>query len=66
MKTKRLCVFPKDVQCITGKRERYGRRWRLLADIRVFLRKEPHQFITVYEFAAYCGLDVEDLFAYLE
>ena len=64
MKTRRLCVFPKDVQCITGKSERYGRR--LLADIRVFFKKEPHQFITVYEFATYCGLDVEDLFAYLE
>ena len=64
MKTKRLCVFPKDVQCITGKRERYGRR--LLADIRVFLKKEPHQFITVYEFAAYRGLNAEDLYAYLE
>ena len=42
MKTRRLCVFPKDVQCITGKSERYGRR--LLADIRVFLKKEPHQY----------------------
>ncbi|WP_241652692.1 hypothetical protein [Leeuwenhoekiella marinoflava] len=48
----------------TGKRERYGRR--LLTDIRVFLKKEPHQFITVYEFAAYCSLDVEDLYAYLD
>ncbi len=64
MKTKRLCVFPKDVQCITGKSERYGRQ--LLADIKVFLRKEPHQFVTVYEFATYCGLNAEDLFAYLD
>ena len=64
MKTKRLCVFPKDVQCITGKSERYGRQ--LLADINVFLRKEPHQFVTVYEFANYYGLNAEDLFEYLD
>jgi len=64
MKTKGLCIFPKDVQCITGKRERYGRQ--LLADIRVYQKKEPHQFVTVHEFAAYCGLNVKDLLDYLD
>ena len=64
MKTKRLCVFPKDVQCITGKSKRYGRQ--LLADIKVLLCKEPHQFVTVYEFANYCGLNAQDLFDYLD
>ena len=64
MKTKGLCIFPKDVQCITGKSERYGRQ--LLADIRVYLKKEPHQFVTVHEFAAYCGLNVKDLLDYLD
>ena len=64
MKTKRLCIFPKDVQCITGKSERYGRQ--LLADIKVLLHKKPHQFVTVYEFAKYCGLNAEDLFDYLD
>ncbi|MFD2826864.1 hypothetical protein ACFSYG_10280 [Leeuwenhoekiella polynyae] len=64
MKTQRLCIFPKDVQCITGRSERYGRK--LLADIKCYLGKQPHQFITVGEFASYCGLDVEELAAYLE
>ena len=64
MKTKGLCIFQKDLQCITRKRERYGRQ--LLADIRVYLKKEPHQFVTVHEFVAYCGLNVEDLFVYMD
>ena len=64
MKIKGLCIFPKDVQCITGKSERYGRQ--LLADIRVYLKKEPHQFVTVPEFSSYCGLNVEDLLDYLD
>ncbi|EAQ47929.1 hypothetical protein [Leeuwenhoekiella blandensis] len=64
MKTKGLYIFPKDKQCITGKRERYGRQ--VLADIRVYLKKEPHQFVTVPEFSSYCGLNVEDLLDYLD
>ncbi len=64
MKSKRLCIFPKDVQYITGKSERYGRQ--LLADIKVYHKKEPHQFVTVYEFAAYCGLQVEEVLGYLD
>ena len=63
MKTGRLCVCPKDVQRITGRSERFGRQ--LLADIKCVLGKEKHQFVTVYEFASYCGLDPEEVSLYL-
>jgi len=50
----RLCVYPKDVQRITGKSERYGRM--LLLKIKDSLKKEEHQFISIEEFCAYTGL----------
>jgi len=58
---KRICIYPKDIQRITGKSERHARN--LLSKIREYLEKEPHQFITTYEFAEYYGLNqnqVED------
>ncbi|MBE62521.1 MAG: hypothetical protein CMB89_09195 [Flammeovirgaceae bacterium] len=54
METKRACIYPKDVQRITGKSERYGRK--LLNKIREGLSKEPHQFISVDEFCEFTGL----------
>lgn len=41
MKITRACIYPKDVQCITGRSERYGRR--LLKEIREHFDKQPHQ-----------------------
>mgnify|MGYP001315172359 FL=1 len=54
IETKRACIYPKDVQRITGKSERYGRK--LLNKIREGLSKEPHQFISVDEFCEFTGL----------
>ena len=54
---KRICIFPKDIQLITGRSERYGAK--LILQIKAKLNKEPHQFVTVYEFATHTGLDVE-------
>jgi hypothetical protein len=50
----RLCIYPKDIQLVTGKSERYGRY--LIKRIKEHLKKEPHQVVTVDEFAAYLGL----------
>jgi hypothetical protein len=52
--TTRLCVYPKDVQRITGKSERYGRM--LLLKIRENFKKQDHQFISIEEFCLYTGL----------
>ena len=61
MKTEtiRLCVYPKDVQRITGKSERWGRM--LLLKIRASLNKEEHQFVSIEEFCIYTGLKVDQV-----
>ena len=50
----RICLYPKDIQVITGKSERYARK--LFADIKVSLKKEKHQLLTIEEFCTYMGL----------
>lgn len=63
MKIKRSCIYPKDVQRITGKSERSGRR--LLRQIREELGKQNHQFITAAEFASYTGIALDLVVEYL-
>lgn len=52
--TSRIIIYPKDIQRITGKSERYGRF--LLRKIKDDLAKEDHHFVTVEEFSRYTGL----------
>ncbi|MFT3752875.1 MAG: hypothetical protein QM800_08350 [Paludibacter sp.] len=59
MEVKRICIYPKDIQRITGKSERYGRL--LLARIREQNEKDEHQFVTVDEFCIYTGLKIEQV-----
>jgi len=59
MEVKRICIYPKDIQRITGKSERYGRL--LLAKIREHNEKDEHQFVTVDEFCLYTGLKFEQV-----
>jgi len=54
---KRVCIYPKDVQRITGKSYRYARL--LLIEMRKELQKEEHQFLTIEEFCHYKGLKLE-------
>ncbi|TAJ04868.1 hypothetical protein DMA11_23740 [Marinilabiliaceae bacterium JC017] len=63
MKLNRICIYPKDVQRITGKSEKSGRR--LLKKIREQLGKEDHQFITTEEFAEYTGIATQLIQRYL-
>ena len=51
----RLCIYPKDVQRITGRSERYSRN--LIRKIMQELNKKEHQFLTVSEFCIYTGID---------
>jgi phosphatidylglycerophosphatase A len=55
MKLKRVIIYPKDIQRITGKSERYGRY--LIRKIKEELNKEDHQMVTIDEFAKYSGID---------
>ena len=57
MEVKRICIYPKDVERITGKSGRSGRR--LLAQIREHYRKNEKQLVSVEEFCLYTGLEHE-------
>jgi hypothetical protein len=60
MKANRIIIYPKDVQRITGKSERFSRS--LLKQIKSKLSKERHQFITIQEFCSYAGLDALEVY----
>jgi Fic family protein len=63
IKLTRAIIYPKDVQRITGKSERYGRL--LLAKIKNQLSKQQHQYISIEEFCTYTGLSPETVCAYI-
>lgn len=60
----RSCIYPKDIQCITGRSERYGRK--LLNDIKKHFGKQKRQFVTSEEFAEYSGIKLEIVNDYLQ
>ncbi len=60
---KRVCIYPKDIQRITGRSERYGRK--LLKEIKEYFDKEPHQFITLDEFSEYTGIQLNIVNQYI-
>jgi len=59
MEVKRICIYPKDVQRITGKSERYGRL--LLTKIKSHYSKREHQFVSIDDFCQYTGLKAEQV-----
>lgn len=58
-KTKRLCIYPKDIQRITGKS--YRQSARLLQKIRTELRKLENEFVSIEEFCQYTSLKFEQV-----
>ncbi|TDE05798.1 hypothetical protein E0F91_06295 [Flavobacterium sandaracinum] len=61
MKTlnKRLCIYPKDIQRITGKS--YRQSIRLLQKIRNDLNKLQNEFVSIEEFCQYTSLKIEQV-----
>jgi len=59
----RIVIYPKDVQNITGKKERTARK--LISDIRESLGKRKNDFVTVDEFCAFTGLKLEQVNKFL-
>lgn len=55
----RVCIYPKDVQIVTGKSERWGRE--VIKRIKSYFSKEPHQFVSIEEFCQYTGLSVHSV-----
>jgi len=62
--TPRLIIYPKDVQRITGKSERWGRM--LLQKVMEKFNKEEHQLISVEEFCLYTGLKIDQVMPFIK
>tara|TARA_R110002049_G_scaffold47503_1_gene136681 strand:- start:122 stop:316 length:195 start_codon:yes stop_codon:yes gene_type:complete len=60
---KRVVIYPKDVVFLTGRSERYAQI--LLHKVRVFVNKEPHQFVTISDFALFSGIPEEMIRKYI-
>ena len=56
---KRLCIYPKDIQRITGKS--YRQSLRLLNKIRNDLSKHENEFVSIEEFCHYTSLKYEQV-----
>lgn len=56
---KRVCIYPKDIQLITGKS--YRQSTRLLQQIKASYQKEDEQMITIDEFCNYTGINKDEV-----
>jgi hypothetical protein len=63
MELSRMIIYTKDIQRLTGKSERYGRK--VLNQIKVKTGKQKHQLVSLAELCDYLGLSVEDVRKYL-
>ena len=57
--TKRIVIYAKDVENITGRKERTARK--ILQSIREKLGKEKWEFITIKEFCQHTGIQEADV-----
>jgi hypothetical protein len=57
--TKRLCIYPKDIQRITGKS--YRQSIRLLQKMRIKLNKLEDEFVSIEEFCQFTSLKIEQV-----
>lgn len=61
--SKRACIYPKDIQCITGKS--YRQSTRLFRKIKEDLNKSERAFISIEEFCQYTGLQYEHIASHI-
>jgi len=55
----RVCIYPKDIQLITGKS--YRQSARLMQKIKDELNKPANEFLTIEEFCTYTGIKYEQV-----
>ena len=55
----RVCIYPKDIQRITGKS--YRQSTRLMQNIKRNLNKLDKEFLTIEEFCTYTGIKYEQV-----
>lgn len=60
----RICIYPKDIQQITGKSERYCRN--LIARIKKCNNKTKSQLVTLDEFCLFTGFKKEEINKFLK
>lgn len=58
-KNNRLCIYPKDIQRITGKS--YRQSTRLLQKMRIKLNKLEDEFVSIEEFCQFTSLKIEQV-----
>lgn len=56
---KRLCIYTKDIQVITGKSDRHCRK--IIMEIKKLHNKEKHQPVSVIELCEYLKLNINDV-----
>ena len=56
---KRICIYTKDIQIVTGKSERCCRN--ILTRIKKIHKKEKHQSVSIAEFCNYQDLNIEEV-----
>ena len=59
MQIKRICIYPKDIERITGKS--YRQSTRMLQAVRKSLNKLENELVTTEEFCQYAGLKIEQV-----
>jgi hypothetical protein len=59
MQIRRICIYPKDIERITGKS--YRQSTRMLQAIRKSLNKLENELVTIEEFCQYSGLKIEQV-----
>lgn len=55
----RVCIYPKDIQRITGKG--YRQCTRLMQKVKKDLNKLDNEFLTIDEFCTYTGIKYEQI-----
>lgn len=59
IQTKRICIYPKDIERITGKS--YRQSARMLQAVRKSFNKLENELVTIEEFCQYAGLKIEQV-----
>lgn len=57
--SKRICIYQKDIQRITGKS--YRQSTRILKKIKIELKKLDNEFVSIEEFCNYTSLKIEQV-----
>ena len=59
MQIRRICIYPKDIERITGKS--YRQSTRMLQAVRKNMNKLENEIVTIEEFCQYAGLKIEQV-----